>query len=173
MARISRVYIESSCLINFAKSKSPQVEESEWFVQQLMNAGRDKAITLYTSTLTIAECLDIQKGRLKPTERVQILFRSILTSGDVFIPIAADYFIAIGARDLRWKHNIYLKGADGIHLASALSMECDEFITDDPNDFLKKTTKENAANLGIRIVRPQDTKCLPNKYRQDEMFDNQ
>jgi hypothetical protein len=73
--------------------------------------------------------------------------------------------IAESARDLRWVHDMSLKGADAIHLASALDRSCEEFITLD-NRIGRIKNKEKFAALGLRLIEGRATTCLPDKYRQ-------
>ena len=74
-------------------------------------------------------------------------------------------FIATDARDLLWKHNIVLRGADAIHIASALDRKCEEFITMD-EQAKKMAAKATLAQLGLRVIRASETTCLPGKYLQ-------
>ncbi len=77
-------------------------------------------------------------------------------------------FIATDARDLRWKHGIVLSGADYIHVASALAVKCLEFITTD-NKILQSASK--LKQLGTRPCTAAKTALLPDRYRQEGMFD--
>ncbi len=78
----------------------------------------------------------------------------MLASGTIVTLIEPDYFISTEARDLFWKHDILLKGADA--------------TTDDRinriNHKLKKA-KEQIKNLGLKIIRASETQFLPSKYR--------
>ena len=86
-----------------------------WFFRRLCEASRDGAIQLYTSTLTVAECLHVGEVGA-PHEETQRLIEALLMSGQVFELIEADVFVAEDARDLRWVRGLNVKGADGIHM---------------------------------------------------------
>lgn len=74
-------------------------------------------------------------------------------------------FIATDARDLRWNHGLSLRGADAIHVASALDRKCEEFITTD-GQAKKMAAKATLAQMGLRVIRASETQCLPAKYLQ-------
>jgi hypothetical protein len=78
-------------------------------------------------------------------------------------------FLAADARDLRWKHAILLQGADYIHVASALAVKAAEFITTDGRILAQA---EKIGSLGLRVVAPQLTGVLPDRYRQGELLDD-
>ena len=78
-------------------------------------------------------------------------------------------FVAERARDLVWEKGIILKGADGIHVASALEIGCTELLT---NDRFKEKNIENIPRierLGIRVIHPSQTNLLPSDYRQQKL----
>jgi len=81
-------------------------------------------------TLTIAES---RRADGAPTEEVKRLFNSILVSGKVVLLTQMTQTIAERARDLHWDHGINLGGADAIHVATALTVGCSEFLTFDAN----------------------------------------
>jgi hypothetical protein len=88
--------------------------------------------------LTVAEC---QSADGICDEKVQREFVSLLTSGQYVSLIQDTIFVADRARNLLWKDNIRLKGADSTHLTSALEMGCVEFLTTDENHFLNYKKK--------------------------------
>ncbi|MGO9777381.1 MAG: type II toxin-antitoxin system VapC family toxin [Terracidiphilus sp.] len=71
-------------------------------------------------------------------------------------------FVAEQARDLRWKHNIRLKGMDAIHVASALEAKCTEFLTWDRDMGTSKS--QFLAAQGVSVITPSATKLLPPTY---------
>lgn len=94
------------------------------------------------------------------------MFNSILLSGKGgVIPIQPTELIIRKARDLRWTHNIKLRGAmDNLHVASALFVECDEFITDDGRIY---NEKDKIAAHGMTLLNDgSKTKFLPDSYSQ-------
>src|SRR5947208_2192260 len=94
----------------------------------MLRASRDGKVEVLTSTLSIAECTHAGGNY---SEDVRNLFRKVLTSGQYVILIQDTILVAERARDLRWVHNVSFKGADSIHIASALDQNCGEFVTFD------------------------------------------
>jgi len=138
-----------------------------WFLKQLTHACRDSEIEVFTSVLTIAECTH---AGTDISELVKSRFNDLLTSGQYVRLIQPTPFIAMDARDLRWRHGISVAGPDGLHIASALSLKCDEFVTTD--DRPKKTNaKAILSTLGLRMIRASETQCLPSKYLQDDFWE--
>jgi predicted nucleic acid-binding protein len=75
--------------------------------------------------------------------------------------------IAERARDLHWLHGINLSGADSIHVASALQTGCKEFLTFDRKKSRSPIAMEKEiAKLGLRVITPSKTACLPKDYLQ-------
>ena len=54
-------------------------------------------------------------------------------------------------------------GADSIHLASAMELKCEEFLTWDKQPHANAAALNDLA-LSVRFSR--DTRCLPDRYRQ-------
>jgi len=81
--------------------------------------------------------------------------------------IQESVLVAERARDLRWVHKITLRGADSVHVASALEMQCIEFVTTD-----EKIHKQNdiLRPLGLCVVYPHETTLLPDEYRQGTLI---
>jgi len=68
---------------------------------------------------------------------------------------------------LRWVHGLRFGGADAIHLASAMELKCDEFLTWDERPHANSTALNDLA-LPVRF--PRDTHCLPDEYRQQQLI---
>jgi predicted nucleic acid-binding protein len=153
--------------------KQPLTEDRKkdvWYLRRLCDASINGDIEIITSTLVIAECLHVGDGFIDET--VRDLFEKYLTSGRIVKPVDAGYFIAIDARDLYWKRQILLSGADAVHVATALKTNCLEFITTD--DKINKKSKFTAAiplieSAGLRVIRGSETRLLPSQYRQGEL----
>jgi predicted nucleic acid-binding protein len=130
----------------------------------LLRAGRDGVIDIFTSTITISECRHLGEGYI--SEPAKQLFRAILLSADPVQLVQPDVFICEDARDLTWKHGIAkLRGADAIHIASAVARQCSELITTD-GPMLSRAPE--IAKLGVRVIRARDTLLLPDDYKQAE-----
>jgi hypothetical protein len=87
-------------------------------------------------------------------------------SGQYLQLVQVTPFIAVDARDLRWNHGIHLGGADGIHIASALEMKCEEFLSCDQKLTRVEAQGDQIRSLGMMPKRGSATLCLPEKYRQ-------
>lgn len=164
----ARIYLDACCFIDLAKhelGKCPHERLNElFFLQQFMKAADDEAVHLFTSTLSLAECR--HAGKDCPVD-VRHLFDSILLSGRLVTLIECSPFIAVRARDLVVENGLTnIKGADSIHIASALEVDCKEFLTTDNKGPLKN--HKLLSKLGISVVRAEKTRYLPGKYRQTE-----
>lgn len=167
MADKSAIYLDACCFIDMAKKAAGQPlasgrSDDVWFLKHLTQACRDGEIDVYTSVISIAECTHAD-GDMSP--KVRNTFEGLLMSGQYVKLVQPTPFIATDARDLRWKHGISLRGADAIHVASALDRGCEEFITTD-GQAKKMAAKATLALLGLRVIRAAETKCLPGKYYQ-------
>jgi hypothetical protein len=169
-----RIYLDSCCFIDMVKQAVGTLPkdrtEDAWFLKQLTQACRDGEIEVYTSILAVAECTHAGDGTV--TEKVKGTFQSLLMSGQYVKLVQPTPFIAIDARDLRWRHSINLGGADALHVASALDRKCEEFITTDGQAKKKVDAKDALAKLGLRMIRASETDCLPAKYRQGSLLVN-
>lgn len=168
-----RVYLDSCCFIDMVKQQVGSALATDrvadvWYLKQLTQACRDGEVEVYTSVIAIAECTHAEGD---VSSQVRAAFQSLLMSGQYLKLVQPTPFIALAARDLRWTHSIVLRGADAIHVASALDRKCDEFITTD-GQAKKMSAKDALANLGLRVVRGSETQCLPAKYRQQSFLTN-
>lgn len=175
MADLRRVYLDSCCFIDLVKTdvgKPLQDDKTRdvWHLKRLMEAHRDGEVLVFTSVLTIAECR--HAGDDDVSEVVKSLFNRLLMSGQYVRLVELTPFIAQDARDLRWVHGISgLRGADSIHVTSAVAMKCEEFLS--ANGALKRVGAQGGAlsRFGLSVKGARDTTCLPAKYRQMELGD--
>jgi predicted nucleic acid-binding protein len=166
--------MDSCCFIDAVKGDVGDALPADrlndlWYIRHCLKAGQAGEIDVITSTLTIAES---RRADAPPTDEVKRLFNSILTSGKVVQLAQMTQAIAERARDLHWEHNINLGGADAIHVATALTVGCKEFLTFDR----KKARSPLAfaaelAKLGLRVIPPSDTALLPADYLQGKLTD--
>ncbi len=166
-----KIYIEACPLIDMAEHTVGPDKNGEkrnvWFCNQALRAGRDEACDIYTSLLSIAECTSVAAELPNPPDEVKRFYEMLLISGKSGIKlISITHTIALKARDIRWGLGVNLKGADSIHVASAMAQQCDEIWTRDGRIWTKR---EQIEALGLKVVQPSQTKVLPDKYRQDEM----
>jgi predicted nucleic acid-binding protein len=166
-----RIYIESCPIIDVIKGRvkialTPDRENDLWFTEQCLRAALAGEIEVVTSMLTIAECRRAKQDQ-PPTDVMKRIINSVLTSGKVFHLAEVTQTIAERARDLEWEDDINLKGADALHVATAIKTGCKEFFTSDGRGPLKNATK--LAKLKLRVIRPADTLLLPPDYLQGKL----
>jgi hypothetical protein len=169
MAEPPKIYIDSCCFVDAAKQSIgnlPNLMANEvWYLWKFFEAHKDGDVILYTSILSIAECTHAD-GNMD--ERIRSLFTRLLLSGEHVRLVQVTPFIASDARDLRWKHNINLRGVDYIHAACGLDRKCIEFLTTD-DKVLKASSKLDM--LGMKPILPSKTSSLPDKYLQGNLLD--
>ncbi len=165
--KLPRVYLDACCFIEAVAWEVNKGESGRnddiWFIKRLFKAATDKKVEILTSTLTIAECTHIE-GALD--DEIKQSFRSLLTSGQYVFLIQDTVLVAAQARNLRWAHEVNLRGPDSVHVASAISGRCGEFWTFD--DKIRKYT-ERLETLGLTVLGEgamKRTKDLPIEYRQ-------
>lgn len=171
---LSRVYMDSCCFIELAKGKFSKATYDNgayiWHLQTLLRASRAGKVEVCTSLLSVTECTHAE-GDISP--KIQELFVGILTSGKGGVTLLQpDIWIAERARDLRWKHSINMKCADGIHVASAIENNCKEFLTWDGVGGSAKSILKNATALralGLHVITPDKTALIPDEFKQTNM----
>jgi predicted nucleic acid-binding protein len=175
MADVRKIYMDACCFIDMVKIKVGKVVTQEreldvWHLKRLLEANRDKEIEIYSSTLSIAECSHAGDNDIRPSVKSE--FDRLLMSGQYIRLVQLTPFIATDARDLRWVHGINLKGADSIHVASALAMKCEELLS--ANGRLERLggAGTTLARLGLHVRNGRDTRCLPERYRQLTLSDD-
>lgn len=168
--------MDSLCFVELAIAAQGSVKLHDngkyiWPLETLLRAARDGHIQVYTSILSVAECVHADGSH---DEEVQRLFRAMLTSGrSGVIPWQADIFVLERARDLRWKDGINLKPIDSIHVSTALEAKCHEFLTWDGKGTRKRQTimraKPKLSKLGLHVLLPDETRSIPSEYRQQRL----
>lgn len=168
------IYSDANPVIELAKYSKhmhdPARERDLDFLRRILAAANNMEIDLFTSSISVAECVAVD-GDCGP--EVQKFFIGTLTSGRMFKLVQDSIFIAEQARDLRWKYDIRLKGADLIHVASAIDAQCTEFLTWD-TDISKPKVADKVRGLekfGISVITPSQTKLLPPLYAEAPSFD--
>jgi len=167
--KIPRIYVDANIVVELAKQHfnihDKSRENDLWFFEQMLQASEEKEVKLFTSSITIAECTHVS-GKID--EEVQRFYTGILTSGTLIELVQDSIFVAEKGRDLRWEHQIALSGADLIHAASAIDAKCSEMVTWDGKVQGSKwaTAVPSLLGLGVSVITPQETSCLPKKFRQ-------
>lgn len=167
-----RVYIDSCYYIDVARGRhaaplDPDRASHIPFIENLLLASSAGEIEIYASTLTIAECLFIDKdNKSNIPEPIKQTFMSMLTSGQFVKLVSPDVFISERARDLLWLDGIVCGGsADTIHIATALEMKCVEFITTNRKKGpLQGEAPAKLGAKGMRVLTAPQTAVMPDKY---------
>jgi predicted nucleic acid-binding protein len=174
MAEQRRIYIDTCCFVDLVKTeiKQPLTTDRQhdvWYLQKLMEAHRDGEVALFTSTLTIAECR--HAGEQQLSDATRSAFTRLLMSGQYVRLVQMTPFIAQDARDLTWRHSINLKGADSIHVASAIDRKCEELLTADGRIAKLGAQAGPLKSFGLSVCESRLTTCLPVKYLQMNLDD--
>ena len=158
------VYFDSNILIELAKQRlnlhDPLRANDLWFFQQMLKASQANEMRLFTSSLTIAECIHVDQVYDAAT---QAFFTGVLLSGSMVTLVQSSVFVAEYARDLRWKHNILLKPMDSLHVSSALDAGCAEMLTWDTGISNPNRAAQIAGlkGLNLSVILPHETSSLP------------
>ena len=169
--------MDACCFIDAVKQEVGVLPEEEyddvWYIKKLLEAHREGELRVLTSSLSVAECLAVDNGQQEVPQEVQDAIKRILSSGQYLVLATQTPKTSQIVRNLRWRHNVVFKGADGLHVATALEHSASEFITRDEK--LKKEkfkkAKEQLQNLETRFIRASETQYLPNRMRQGQMLD--
>lgn len=168
------IYSDANPIIELAKyargAHEPGRALDVDFMRKILAAANNGEVELYTSSISVAEC--VHAGGDSGPE-VQRFYIGTLTSGRMFKLVQDSIFLAEKARDLRWKHNLNLKGADAIHVASAIEAQATEFLTWD-TDISKPKVADKMKVLslfGVSVITPKETKLLPPLYASAPSFD--
>jgi predicted nucleic acid-binding protein len=163
---IPRIYLESSSINDLAIGEAKQtsdkdVERDVWMVREALRLAREEKLLVYTSTISIAECLGTDPNSPKIPEKLMRFLDSLLLSGKSGIKLVqTTQTVCTQARDIRWVTGIGgVKGNDGIHVATARFMKCGELWTRDETHILSK--KDKFAELGLRVNFPRDSRLMP------------
>lgn len=177
MSSEPRIYFDACCFIDMVSHDlligvRQDRAEHVYYCRKFLEASRGNEARVYTSTLTVAECVTV-KDESDPnnfvavmTEDVRRLFEGmLLSSKSGVMPVQPTPRIVKAARDLRWEHGATFGPMDSIHIATAMDMNCSYFLTTDGK--LKQKNIEIAKNLGLVISTADSlTSLLPSKYRQ-------
>jgi predicted nucleic acid-binding protein len=170
------VYMDSCCFIDLAKTalSVPTVAKREphiYYCRKFLDAARAGDVTVYTSTLTVVECVQITdstKPGNPPVEddSVRVLFKGMLMSAKSGVmPVIPTPLVTEAARDLRWVHDVTCRPIDATHIATALQMKCTHFFTTDAKIGAENIKK--VAGLGLVICNADHAvELLPDQYRQ-------
>lgn len=167
--------MDACCFIDAVKQEVGSLPTDRtadaWHIKKLLEAHKAGDVEVITSTLSVAECVAVEASQVEVPQNVQEHFRRLITSGQ-FVNLAPQTpKTARIVQDLRWTHKIVLRGADALHLATAIEREAVEFLTTDDK---LKSAKMSAAlpqiiAAGVRMIRAADTIRLPDYMRQGDL----
>lgn len=182
MSDTPRIYVDSCPLIDMAKHKaritlsdSPSEranrENNVWFCKRILEAARNQELMVFSSALSAVECTHVEPGQPIPPQDIQDFFNMLLSSGRSGITrVQAIEAIQMRAKNIKWKDGVSLGGLDSIHVATALHMGCQEFITTDGKIY---RNRDKFTHHKLSIIQARETKLLPDSYRQDELGDGE
>lgn len=166
---IPSIYFDTCCFIDLIKDHfklaEPGRQQDIKYYKDLIAEAGDSKIRIITSAITIGECkymryhLGDQVVKDKGDEVKRIISGYLLTPSYGITLSVPDIKVTTIARDLCWDHDIWLKGTDAFHLATALKDKCEEFITTDGKDFIDEAAK--IAKLGINVIPASKSRFLP------------
>lgn len=169
------VYLDSCCFIDAVKHSVGRLPadrtDDVWHIKKLLEAHQAGDIAVVTSFLSIAECVAVESGQEDVSQDVQESFRRLLTSGQYLTLAPPTPRTGRLVQELRWRQKIVLKGADALHIATAIERGAQEFISTD--DRLRGPKMADAASkltmTGVRFIRAADTRLVPDRFLQGDM----
>jgi len=141
------VYFDSCAFLAWLKNEAGRVN----IISQIFDEANNGRLKIVTSTLTIAEVLDIQGYRnpipIEARDAVRTLFKNewIITKG-------LNRRIAEISQELVWTHGI--KPKDGIHVATAMIFNIKQLYTYDGKLNEKKQLKTDFGAVNITEPMP-------------------
>jgi predicted nucleic acid-binding protein len=175
------IYFDACCFIDLASHATGNFVEADraehaYWCRKFLDASRDGVVQVYTSAFSIVECIGVRDfdRKLIMSDNVQRLFNGMLLSGSSgVLPIQPTPLIFRDARDLVWKHKTSIRGADALHVASALSVGCQDFITTDVKTIGKAANITKLKKLGMSVSDASEIKSiLPDEYRQNGLIND-
>lgn len=128
---VRRLYIDSAPLIYYVEENPNYVALMDAVIQ-LLDIG---TVMAFSSVILLPEVLSYPL-KLK-REDLEKAYREVLTGSPNFELMPVNHAIAERATELRAHHN--LRTPDALHLATALEVQCDAFLTNDLG--LKRVTE--------------------------------
>ena len=165
-----KIYIDACCIIEALKKRrgmplTHPLSEVD-MIERLMHAAREGDLELHTSIITVGEVLHLGE-KPPPADLKPYVERLLLSGRDGIRATAPTPPIILLARDLAIEDGLWDRVADRIHVATALTVKAEEILSVDGR--LAKRMKKSDVR-GCRIVSPSETNLLPDRYRQNDIF---
>ena len=147
-----RVYWDSCCFLGLINQETGKASDCSGVWKE----GASGQTVIYTSFFAFTEVIRAKcEGLTKPLPEAEDVNIEALLKQQWIRTLVVDERIALAARRLLRLHPECKKPSDGIHLASALSMNLDEMHTFDGSDLLKLNGKVQRADGKPQII------CVP------------
>jgi predicted nucleic acid-binding protein len=165
-----KIYIDACCIIEALKKQrglplTHPLSEVD-MIERIMRAARDEEIELHTSIITVGEVVHLGT-KPPPADLKPQVERLILSGRNGILATAPTPPIILLARDLAMADGLWERVADRIHVATALTVKAEEFLSVDGR-LAKRIGKSDVR--GCRIISPANTSLLPDRYRSDDLF---
>lgn len=150
MAKPKKVYWDSCVWLRLING-----EDGHELCHSVLSAAQRGDVEIWTSSLTLAE---VYKFKCESTKSLAVeqdkIFEDYISS-DFVVEVQVDHEIAVMSRRLCRHHRELKKPTDGIHLASAIVNNLDEFHSFDHSDLLVLNGNVSRADgLKLHICKP-------------------
>ena len=154
-------YWDACAWIALIQQEAGRVDELSYVIEE----AKKKKVEIWTSDFTLAEVykrpIDNGSKALLPEE--DTVFESYILQ-DFVTRVQVDYDVGVLARRLLRKYPVIAKPQDGIHLATALLNDLDEFHTYDRENLLGLTGQiDTRAGKKLLIRHPPSRPAPPQK----------
>lgn len=137
-----RAYVDASALAKTLLSESGTATMTALFA----SGGTRCASRLSFVEVGHAICRHVREGRLDPTDADRHL--EALATPDAWGTVVVEFDAEVGQRALQLLRRYVLRGADAVHLASALSCGAECFVSSD------RRLLEAAGSEGLGVLDP-------------------
>jgi predicted nucleic acid-binding protein len=135
-------------------------------IERIMRAAREDDLELHTSIITVGEVVHLG-DRTPPSDLKPYVERLLLSGRDGIRATAPSPPIILLARDLAMVDGLWERVADRIHVATALTVKAEEFLSVDGR-LARRVGKSDVR--GCKIISPSKTNLLPDRYRNNDLF---
>lgn len=141
------VYLDADVYLKVVKAGSQQPEEWVDAAHATLKAADRGDIRVAASTLVLAE-VNSYRGDVDDQARVRLVDQYLRSVGSGAMIAELDLFTVDKAYDIG--QQCRLRGADAVHLATAIRLKCDHFFTFNKRDFPVGTV---VGGVGVSLPR--------------------